>query len=150
MKPYILTQKVDAERFREVFQRRVPSDYFELDYDEVYGVARHNAYSLYVKTKPRSFRECIAEYLRIEIDSDGMVKCQYKPTIPAFLLAVFVPIFLLVIGTLLAIVMRDLTLASYCLTMAIIFVPFNCFKSKSIRQQLHDTVAQIADEAILS
>ena len=49
MKSFSLSHKVNAERFRQVFDRRVPTDYSEVEHDEVYGAVDRSGYSLYVK-----------------------------------------------------------------------------------------------------
>ncbi|MBO5778994.1 MAG: hypothetical protein J6R82_05455 [Clostridia bacterium] len=147
MKPFSLSQKVNAERFQQVFERRVPSNYMEIDYNEVYGTADRSGFTFYVKPVPRSFLSCIAECLRVEIDTDGTVRCRYKRTLEALILGVFAPIFALTMSVLCITVFHEPYPAFGCVPLAIIFALFNCFKSKSLRQQLLDAVSQVADEA---
>ncbi len=147
MKPFTLSQKVNTERFRQVFGRRVPSNFLEIDYNEVYGTADRSGFTFYVKPVPRSVHSCVAECLRVEIDADGRVTCRYKRTLEALIFTVFAPIFALTMSVLCITVFHEPYPAFGCVPLAIIFALFNCFKSKSHRQQLLDAVSQVADEA---
>jgi hypothetical protein len=145
MKTFRLSQTVNAQRFRQVFDRRVPTDYSEVEHDEVYGAVDRSGYSLYIK---RIYNRLLnSEYLRVEIDSNGTIQCQYKRTLSSILCTIVAPIILLVVGILLITVFHEPDPAGACFPMAIVFTLFGLFKSKSLRQQLLDTVSQVADEA---
>ncbi len=66
------------------------------------------------------------------------------------LIAVYAPVSALMMSILCTTVIHEPNASYGCLALAIIFALFNCFKPKSLRQQLLDTVSQIADEARLA
>lgn len=145
MKIFRLSQTVNAQRFRQVFDRRVPTDYSEVEHDEVYGAVDRSGYSFYVK---RIYNRLLnSEYLRVEIDSNGTVQCQYKRTLSSILCTIVAPIILLIVGILLITVFHEPEPAGACFPMAIAFTLIGLFKSDSSRHLLLDTVSQIADEA---